>query len=174
MDKRLEANLRVKGSITDALFALMQKKNLADITITEIINDAGVARASFYRNYKSKSDVIVVFIRDILERFRNGREITSINYRSRQHVKKFFLYFRTYSSYFINLYNANLISLLIDELNAFQAAMAGETAMSSPDKYCVYFYMGALFNVSFEWTRAGCVEPLDDMVDVFCKEMGIE
>ena len=50
MDKRKEANQRVKKSITDALFSLMQEKKLSDIRITELIERAGVARASFYRN----------------------------------------------------------------------------------------------------------------------------
>ena len=50
MDKRKEENLRVKQSIVRALFSLMQEKSLADIHITELVNSAGVARASFYRN----------------------------------------------------------------------------------------------------------------------------
>ena len=67
MDKRKEENLRVKKSITAALFSLVQEKQLADIHITEIIRKAGVARVSFYRNYCSKEDIVVTLIRDILQ-----------------------------------------------------------------------------------------------------------
>ena len=69
MDKRKEANLRVKTHITNALFALMEEKSLADIHISEIVSRAGVARSSFYRNYSSKEDVFVTLIRDILDGF---------------------------------------------------------------------------------------------------------
>ena len=37
MDKRKEANLRVKKNITEALFALMDKKDFSNITVTDII-----------------------------------------------------------------------------------------------------------------------------------------
>ena len=67
MDKREEANLRVKQNITAALFSLIQENSLTEIHVTEIIQKAGVARASFYRNYCSKEDVLVTLIRDVLE-----------------------------------------------------------------------------------------------------------
>lgn len=70
MDKRKAENLRVKQSITNALFALMREKSLSDVQITELVGRAGVARASFYRNYDSKEDVLITLVRDVLERFR--------------------------------------------------------------------------------------------------------
>ena len=54
MDKRKEENIRVKKSITEALLKLMHEKSFSDISITEIIRSAKVARASFYRNYDFK------------------------------------------------------------------------------------------------------------------------
>ena len=54
MDKRKIANQKVKTSITSALFELLKEKSISEISITEIINKAHVARASFYRNYSSK------------------------------------------------------------------------------------------------------------------------
>lgn len=47
MDKRREENLRVKENIINTLFRFMQKKSLSDITVTELVKGAGVARASF-------------------------------------------------------------------------------------------------------------------------------
>ena len=54
MNKRQEANMRVKARITAALLTLLNEKSISDITVTEIISEAGVARASFYRNYCSR------------------------------------------------------------------------------------------------------------------------
>lgn len=45
MDKRREENLRVKENIINTLFCFMQKKSLSDITVTELVKGAGVARA---------------------------------------------------------------------------------------------------------------------------------
>lgn len=174
MDKRIEAKQRVKSSITDAVFDLMQQKKLSDITVSEIISRAGVARASFYRNYKSKEEVITVFIGDVLDRFRNGRDFSSIDCMTRAHVKKTFIYFKKYERYFLDLYNANLISLAIEELNNFQAAISGDMPMDSAEKYGVYFYIGAMYNVAFEWVKDGALVSVDDLTDVFCRHMGIK
>jgi len=58
-DKRLEANRLVKLRIARALTKLMEKKNFSDITVTEIVQTAGVARASYYRNFTSKEEVLI-------------------------------------------------------------------------------------------------------------------
>ena len=44
MDKRKEANLKVRRAITDALFSLMKESELSRISIAEIIRKASVAR----------------------------------------------------------------------------------------------------------------------------------
>lgn len=74
MDKRKEANKRVKESITTTLLHLLNEKSISKISISEIISKAGVARVSFYRNYASKEDVITALIADILKSFREKHE----------------------------------------------------------------------------------------------------
>ena len=171
MDKRMEANLRVKQSITDALFFLMQKKDLSGITVTEIIETAKVTRASFYRKYKSKEDVISVFISDVFERLRGDRDPATIDYKSRSHVKRIFVYFKMYAHYFMELYRANLSMLVLEELNNFQSAIAGNMPANSVERYSIYFYTGALFNTLTEWIKTGTSESVDDMTDFFCRQM---
>ena len=59
MSKRINsANLIVKESIETALIELMKKKSIEDITISEIVEKAGVSRVSYYRNYYYKEDVL--------------------------------------------------------------------------------------------------------------------
>ncbi len=53
-----EKNTYVKKQITEALIKLMSKKRINDISISEICEKAQVGRASFYRNYDSKEEVI--------------------------------------------------------------------------------------------------------------------
>lgn len=48
----------VVNDITDALFELLKTKELAKITVTELIQKAGVCRSSFYRNFYLTEDVI--------------------------------------------------------------------------------------------------------------------
>lgn len=94
MDKRKEANIRVRRSITDALFSLMKDKNFSEITITEIIREAGVARASFYRNYTSKEDVLLTLISFVLNDYRETADYNLEEYYTYQNVLRSFQYFK--------------------------------------------------------------------------------
>ena len=51
-------NLYVVQHITAAILDLMQEQDLSDLTISQICEQAGVGRASFYRNFSSKEDVL--------------------------------------------------------------------------------------------------------------------
>ena len=48
----------VKQEIANAFMELMTQKSYMDITVTDLVNTAKVARVSFYRNFNSISDVI--------------------------------------------------------------------------------------------------------------------
>ena len=69
MDKRKEANLRVKRNIVRALTELMQKKNYSDISVSEITALAGVSRISYYRNYDSKEDILTESLESLMTHF---------------------------------------------------------------------------------------------------------
>ena len=53
-----ESNQMTKECIKTALLSLMSTEIFDTITVTAIINKAGVSRGGFYRNYKSKEDVL--------------------------------------------------------------------------------------------------------------------
>jgi len=62
----------------EALSKLLEHKNYYEINITEIIEKAGISRATFYRNFKSKDDIVLLkvqmffqeFYRDLLDFYR--------------------------------------------------------------------------------------------------------
>ena len=53
-----EKNTYVRNQILRALLTLMQEQLFADVSISALVSTAQVGRASFYRNYKSKEDVL--------------------------------------------------------------------------------------------------------------------
>ena len=48
-----------KFYILQALFKLMAEYEYEKISVIDIANKAGVSRATFYRNFKRKEDIIV-------------------------------------------------------------------------------------------------------------------
>ena len=53
-----EKNTYVRQHILSALLELMKTQDFAAISIQELVDTAGVGRASFYRNFASKEDVL--------------------------------------------------------------------------------------------------------------------
>ncbi|MGM9602740.1 MAG: TetR/AcrR family transcriptional regulator, partial [Faecousia sp.] len=60
-------NQYVVEHITDALLKLMQSNDFKDISISQICEEAGVGRASFYRNFESKEAVISRHLKTLLD-----------------------------------------------------------------------------------------------------------
>lgn len=173
MDKRKEANMRVKSSITDALLSLMREKSCSDISVTEIIQTAKVARASFYRNYSSKEDVLSTLIEDILEQFRKEICHEGAEYYNYQNVLNSFRYFKKYRHYVLDLYLFGYGSLLLEKLNQFHETIAGTMPNHSIEKYELYMYIGALLNTAVVWIRNGAKENAEDIAKVFCAACSI-
>ena len=59
MARKNEAHDMVMESLTEALLQLMRAKPLADISVSELCDKAGVSRVSFYRNFDSMDDILV-------------------------------------------------------------------------------------------------------------------
>ena len=58
MDKRKIANQLVKDRLFSALVDFAGEKDWSKVKVTELIEKSGVARASFYRNFKSVEEII--------------------------------------------------------------------------------------------------------------------
>ena len=171
MDKRKEANQRVKKSITDALFSLMQEKKLSDIRITELIERAGVARASFYRNYGAKEDVLVTLIRDVLDQFSGEMCLNQGVFYTYENILLSFQYFQRNREYVLNLYRSGFASVLLEELNRFHEALEGTMPVASIDKYALYMYIGALFNTALVWLTEEPETPPETLAAFFMKHI---
>ncbi|MBF0777400.1 TetR/AcrR family transcriptional regulator [Streptococcus cuniculi] len=53
-----ESNQLTRESIETALLFLLEKKDMRQISISELVKKAGVSRNAFYRNYKSKEEIL--------------------------------------------------------------------------------------------------------------------
>lgn len=167
MDKRKAENLRVKESITHALLHLLQEKSISKITVSEIIAEAGVARASFYRNYATKESVITTLISDILEQFRQDIETDGDDFYTHGNVRRSFEYFSRYREQLLDLHRFGYGSILLEMLNRFHEDIAGSMPCKSVERYRIYIYIGSLYNTAMVWLQNGQKENIDEVADMF-------
>jgi len=53
----------------EALSKLLEQKTINEIKISEIITKAGISRATFYRNFSSKEDIVIMQIKAFFQEF---------------------------------------------------------------------------------------------------------
>lgn len=171
MDKRFQKQEQVKQKIEEALFILLKQKNFSEITITELINQAGVARASYYRNFESKEAVIesymlrqrkevaqkIDFTEEISDLFIKEKLITSLEHYLKQKY------------YILMLCDKGFSSLILEDMNQFAEIILGDMTSSSPERYQLYFLSGAMFNMTIHWLRTGAMESPRELATVFLK-----
>ena len=84
----METKEFTKNCIMDALIQLMHTKDYNDITITDITKRAGVSRMSYYRNYKSKDDILLDYMYRILKEYVEDLKdpAFSSNFQTYEHI----------------------------------------------------------------------------------------
>ena len=67
MKRKNEAHELVLQCLTEALLKLMEKKPFNEINVSELCEKAGVARASFYRNYDSMQEILTNYLSSVTD-----------------------------------------------------------------------------------------------------------
>lgn len=63
-----ESNQLTRESLETALLFLLEKKELAKISVSELVQKAGVSRNAFYRNYQSKEQLLEEMFEKVVRR----------------------------------------------------------------------------------------------------------
>ena len=67
-----QAKMVTKSCLQTALIQLLDKKELSDISVSELARRAGVSRTAFYSNYQTVDDVLTELIDQELEELNNS------------------------------------------------------------------------------------------------------
>ena len=158
----------VRREIKKAVMDLMAVKSYIDITVTDIVNKAQVARASFYRNYNSIYDVIesiaeeIVndFVEDVIPVLSGGDER-----RYRDFLFNYFYGLKKLQKNTLPLRFENL-SVLFTELDKkADRKIRTLPAETLKDKYGAVGKIGLINSITKKWLDSGTKETPEEMVD---------
>ncbi len=158
----------VKREIIKAFMELMTQKSYMDITVTDIINKAQVARASFYRNFNSISDVIDTLIDEMSNEFVDDIFPTLISTDERKWREFLFEYFYRFArnqkkTAFANPQN---ISVMFSRMDAKMRQREKEFPSETlHDKYTAFGKLGLINNIAKKWMDSGMNETPEEMID---------
>lgn len=158
----------VKHEIIEAFLELMKEKSYMDITVTDIITKAQVARASFYRNFNSISDIIDIITDELCETFIEDIYPTLSSTDERKWREFLFNYFYRFTSHNRQMlkFNTQNISVMFSRIDT-RIKLKG---MSFPketmkDKYAVTGKLGLINSITKKWLNDGMNETPEEMVN---------
>lgn len=173
MDKRMEENRRVKDAIAHAFFSLLKQARSDDISVTEITNKAKVSRMAYYRNFKSKVDIIEYYLREVIWRDVSVALGESPDFWTYEYGVVFISVMKKYRNLILLLDDCGYASLILKSFNQKNEDLAGDMPHDSIERYNLYYASGASFNGLLEWMRGGCKESIEDMANSMAEFIGI-
>ena len=156
-----------RNYIFEALYELLSRRNINEINVSEICEKAGVSRMSFYRNFKSKEDLmkqslnlIVSHLQELIKNVDVKNEYTVI--------KCFFETFKVYKTFLVTLSNSPIAKSLTDLTKSKLIENLPEDKFNKTAKYLPVFYYSAIISVMFEWLNNNCEESPEEMARFIC------
>ena len=155
-------NNYVLEQMTKSMLKLLKNKPIEEISVSEICDDAGVGRTSFYRNYKAKEDIIKNYIEEMLEDWdsnykESGKDSNAELYGS------FFKHLKDNSDFYLLLKKRELMNLFLAAYMKKYGPAAEDTNIWA---YTKSFIAYGTYGWIEEWIARGMVESADTMAEM--------
>lgn len=165
-----EKNSYVRKQILKTLLEMMRVENFDPITISNLTEKAEVGRASFYRNYQTKEDVL----RQEAERLNNElndirRNDDPTDYRLK--LLRTLDFYKANSDFYMTIYNAGHTQIIQDSI-VDSKSLSDE--MSAPVAYVISAFSYLIYGWIIEWLRRGMKESSAELIAMFENSQKLE
>ncbi len=148
----------IEKAITNALLELMKTEEYSKISITDIVEKAGLSRVTYYRHFNSKEEILIRFFEEAKAKFAENNKIVGPDTNELM-ILNLFIYFKSNMEVNKCLVKANLDMEILKFLSNEFLEMLPEKI----DKYFAYFVAGALFNVFIHWLENDCKDSIEQV-----------
>ena len=154
-----EKNTYVRQQITQTLTHLLEKKNINDISIKELCDSAMIGRASFYRNYISKENVIELYVQELItswgKSYEQDPQANIMNF-----FEHLFHHFAENKAFYLTLHRQGLSSILLDTI---KKTMDLTPQLPNNVAYGRAWLAYAVYGLIEEWIGRGMIESPAEM-----------
>ena len=105
--------IKTKNLIYSTLIELMKEKSFEEIKVSDICEKALINRSTFYAHYEDKYELLVEFLNDLKEEFKNQLDKNSKNLNNREYYIELIKLFLEHVESKKEIYNSILINNLI-------------------------------------------------------------
>lgn len=168
MRRRNATTVFLKECIADALIRLMAHKPFDKITIQEIVEQAHVGRATYFRNFSSKYEVITYKLVRLWKRWAEEHQFKDEDRYSLDHAEHFFAFNASIRDLHQRIYAAGLQATIFD---AFYQIMRPPPDADALELYRNRFLSYGLFGLLDEWIQRGYRESPKEMARMVVQNM---
>lgn len=164
-------NAYVIEHLTDTMLALLKEKQLADISISELCDGAGVGRTSFYRNYSEKEDILRKYIQVSYSEWTKAHSAANGEPSGLDGANLLFAYIDDNKDFYRLLYQRKLLRLLKE---AMVATIGPRKELPNGIAYATAFLVNGLYGWIEEWFARGLQESAEEMAAEAKKLSGVD
>ena len=157
--KVIETTDMLNKQMGDALIELLKEKPISKISIEELTKKADVGRATFFRHFDSKEDLLSYRLVEIYKEYMGDSYDAS--YADIEHSIKFFNYYKDTIDLHTLLLDNNLESIIFEGFRSVLIPL--EEQSETDDLYTTFFTAYGLFGVILKWIKGGCKESSEEM-----------
>lgn len=156
-------NTYVVEHLKSALLELLSEKPMNDISISELVDKAGVGRASFYRNYEQKEDILKAHINTLFCEWTDEWQKKDGSPLSEQ-IRTMIAHFEKHRDFYKLLNNRGLSYLLKDVI----IGLCGpKPEYEKVQAYTTAYFAYVLYGWIDVWFQRGMRESSDEIAEMF-------
>ncbi len=169
--RQSSAAVSAKQSIISAFVELIQEKEYASVSVTDIVKRAGVSRMAYYRSFGSKEEILVEYLDEILVNLLN-------KIRSRSEIDKKEIYRLIFHAiaerayFFKSITDAGLTDVINSSIIRHSYILIKNYfRWRENDRqkiYAFYYHVGGLIIAARVWIENGMSESLEEMAEIVC------
>lgn len=168
-----------------ALLSLLEKKPFEYITISEICEEAGVNRSTFYLHYENLSDLLRETVSYVIDGFSSyfsvdtqsiatqflNCDLQELNFINEKYLYPYLLYIRENKRLFQAIlsrpvtFETNVIFQRMFD-NIFDPILSSFHYPREDRRYVMMFYLNGLTAIVKEWTEDGCERSIDEIAAI--------
>ena len=156
-------NAYVIEHITAALLELLRRKPIEEISISELCELAGIGRASFYRNFNSKEDILLTYIHKLFQEWA-AEGSQAENKPLSEFLRSLFSHFEKHRDFYELLNQRNLIYLLKDIIIRI---CGPKPEHSKEEAYTRAYIAYTLYGWIEVWFQRGMQETAEEIAGMF-------
>lgn len=188
LNKSESKYFKTAARMDEALLELLEKKDLAYITVKEICEKAGVNRSTFYLHYETMADLLSETIQylhslfldyfapnaaDIVVKLRNC-PFDELNLITPEYLTPYLAYIKDHKRLFRTaIENADTLRLgdTYDKmfLHVFTPILERYQVPERDRNYIMAFFIHGLLAIVIEWLKGNCTDSIDDIISLILR-----